>query len=75
MDQDDLAFFTSQDLIDELMRRSSFLGIVIHSREEERGGPWPPERTFRVHHNSNLQSHEACRLLRVVADHMDGNLV
>lgn len=71
MNQDELALFTSQELIEELMRRKTFLGIVVHSQEEAKIPAWPQERLFRVHYNGNLDAERAARLLGVVAEYMD----
>jgi len=69
----DLAFFTTQELIDELMRRTTFLGVVVHSEKEFTGGPWGEERMFKVRFNSNLETAQASRLLDTVAEFMDRN--
>lgn len=71
--QDDLAFYPTQDLIKELVRRSTFLGVIVHSDQEMKGDDWGQERMFKVHFNSNLSAVEASRLLDVVAEHMDRN--
>ncbi len=71
MNQDELALFTSQELIDELMRRKTFLGIVVHSEQEAKTDTWPEERLFKVRFNANLDTEQAGRLLAVVAAHMD----
>jgi hypothetical protein len=60
---------TTKELVDELMRRRTFLGVVIHS-EKELKGEWPGEGTFQVHFNSNLDATQACRLLDAVAQFM-----
>ena len=70
MDASELSFFTSAELIQELMRRQTFLGVVVHSEEDFRGERWGDERVFKVHFNSNLDSVEAGRLLDSVASHM-----
>lgn len=67
----DLELFTTQELIDELLRRRTFLGIVVHSLEELKDTDWRGERTCRVHFNGNLDSSQASRLLEVVAERMD----
>jgi len=67
-----LEFFTTQELISELMRRKTFLGIVVHSTDELRGSTWAGEKVFQVHFNSNLDAEQAGRLLDVVAGHLDG---
>lgn len=66
MDSSDLEFFTARELIDELMRRKTFLGIVVHSKEELKNDNWGEERVFQVHYNSNLKPSEARRLLGAV---------
>ena len=73
MQSSDLAFFTVQDLIAELMRRKTFMGVVVHSPQDLKDGRWGEDRTFKVHFNENLESSEASRLLTRVADYMDFN--
>jgi hypothetical protein len=68
----ELSFFTTQELIAELMRRETFLGVVIHADDEHRGQPWTGARYFNVHFNSNLAQAEVGRLLETVADRMEG---
>ena len=70
MDQMELGLYTTQQLIAELMRRPTFLGVVVHSAEEAKGQAWEAERTFKVHFNDNLDSTCAGRLLDTVAEHM-----
>jgi len=74
--QTELAFCTTKELIDELMRRKTFLGVIVHSQQEFRGQSWGDapqgdERMFKVHYNSNLDSVKAARLLDTVAEYMD----
>ncbi len=73
MEPSDLALLTTHELIDELTRRTTFLGVVIHSEEELKGGGWGPERMFKVRFNSNLSPAEASRLLEAVAEYMNDN--
>ncbi len=70
MEPSPLELFTTAELIDELMRRPTFLGVVVHS-EQELKGPWTGERNFRVHFNSNLESNQVSRLLDVISTHME----
>jgi len=67
----DLELYTTRELIDELMRRKTFLGVVVHSREELKSPDWAGERVFSVHFNGNLGAAEAGRLLEAVAGNMD----
>ena len=69
--ESDLAFCTTQELIDELLRRKTFLGVVIRSDQEYRCGNWGEERIFKVHFNENLSAAQAGRLLDVVANHLN----
>jgi len=71
MPTSDLAFYTTRELIAELMGRQTFLGVVVHSVEEKRDENWGEERVFKVHFNKNLDSATASRLLDTVAGHMD----
>ena len=71
--ESDLAFHTTQELIDELLRRKTFLGVVIRSEQEYRCGDWGDERIFKVHFNENLNAAQAGRLLDVVASHLSRN--
>lgn len=70
MEPDDLEFYSTRQLIDELMRRTTFLGVVVHAEDEARGD-WVGEKTFRVHHNANLDADQAGRLLGVVSEYID----
>jgi hypothetical protein len=71
MQPEGLEFHTTQELIAELMRRKTFLGVVVHSAEDLKGPTWTGERVFKVHFNSNLSQEEARRLLDAVTDHME----
>jgi hypothetical protein len=71
VDSSELSFFTAQELIAELMRRKTFLGVVIQSEKEWRGEGWGEERPFHVHFNSNLETAEASRLLGRVSEYLN----
>ncbi len=70
MQGSELAFYSNQELIDELLRRTTFLGVVVHSTEEIRNQQWGAERVMRVQFNDNLDTEQAGRLLDVVAAQM-----
>ena len=70
MQSTDLAFYTTDELIREIMRRHTFYGCIVHSAEEHKQEVWE-ERTFRVHFNHNLDHARASRLLDAVAEHLD----
>lgn len=65
-----LEFFTTKELVDELMRRKTFLGIIIHAEDEHRGRSIG-DRVYKVHFNDNLDAPQAGRLLDVIAERMD----
>ena len=71
MQADGLELYTAAELIAELMRRPTFLGVVVHSEEEFKNQSWNGERIFKVHFNSNLDRQQARRLLDAVTDHME----
>ena len=68
MNSSDLAFFTTDELIEEILRRKTFLGVVVHSERELREAVWENgAQLFQIRHNANLDAGEAVQLLRVVA--------
>ena len=70
MDSSDLAFYTTNELVEEILRRKTFLGVVIQSEEDYRAPHWGRERIFKVQYNSNLSGDQAARLLDVVAEYV-----
>jgi len=73
MEPSDLTFFTCKDLIDELMRRETFLGVVVHTQNDFKEQRWMPEQVFKVHFNANLDAAQVSRLLGRVSTHIDHN--
>ena len=63
----ELELFSTEELIDELMRRTTFQGVIIHARDGAKSRHWSGERVFRVRINQNLAPEEASRLLDVVS--------
>jgi len=74
MDSSGLEFYTTQELIDELMRRKTFLGVVVHAKEDFREAEWRGEKLFQVHFNSNLNAAGACEVLTAIREHMADRL-
>ncbi|MHB0956220.1 MAG: hypothetical protein ACYC0X_07565 [Pirellulaceae bacterium] len=70
MCQSELALLPTGELVAELMRRTTFLGVVVHSEKEFREREWGPEKNFKVHLNSNLRAAEAGRLLEAIAEYI-----
>jgi hypothetical protein len=71
MDAGELAFYSTDELVSELIRRTTFLGVVVHCETDWKGGDWGDERTFNVEFNSNLDTAEASRLLGKVAEYLN----
>ncbi|MFO0926297.1 MAG: hypothetical protein U0736_04555 [Gemmataceae bacterium] len=71
MHSNELAFYTTRELIDELMRRQTFLGVVVHAEQEVKAASWSGDQVFQVHLNHHLEPAEAGRLLGAVAEHID----
>lgn len=71
----ELELFTTKELVDELMRRKTFLGVVVHSGEDMKSKEWNGETTFKVHFNSNLNTSQASHLLETVAQYLEQNNV
>jgi hypothetical protein len=71
MEPTELALFTTQELIDELVRRSTFLGVVVHAQDEHRQAEWTEDKIFRVQFNKNLEPPQVGRLLDTCAQHID----
>ncbi len=70
MDLDSLELRSTTELVEELLRRSTFQGVIIHSYDEAKSRDWSGERIFRVRHNSNLDTDEVGRLLDIVSQHI-----
>jgi len=70
MNSTDLELFSTDELIDELLRRTTFQGVVIHSHDEAKSRHWSGERIFRVRHYANFDTEEVGRLLDVLSRHI-----
>lgn len=68
----ELEFFSTEELIDELMKRTTFQGVIVHARDGAKSRHWSGERVFRVRINQNLAPEEAGRLLDVVSQQISG---
>ena len=40
MQPSDLAFYTTKELVAELMQRKTFLGVIVHAEKELKGPAW-----------------------------------
>lgn len=70
MSADDLELVSTRELVEELMRRTTFMGIIVHAAEEVKSPRWDEERVFKVHFNQNLDAEQAGRLLGLVGEYM-----
>jgi len=70
MNAADLELFGTQDLIDELLRRTTFQGVIVHAVDGAKSRDWVGERVFSVRHNANLGTEEMGRLLDVISQHI-----
>ncbi len=70
MDSDGLELLSTTELVEELLRRTTFQGVIVHSQDEAKSRDWSGERIFRVRHNSNLDTEEVGRLLDIVSQHI-----
>lgn len=71
MQPSDLDFYSTKELVAELVRRKTFLGVVIHAEDEHRGKPWGEEKIFKVHFNDNLSAEQTGRLLGSITEHLN----
>jgi len=70
MNPNDLELISTSELVDELLRRTTFQGVIIHARDGAKTPGWQGERVFSVRYNTNLEAEEAGRLLEVVSEHI-----
>jgi hypothetical protein len=66
----ELELFSTAELIDELLRRTTFQGVVVHAQDGAKSRDWSGERIFSVRFNANLGTEEVGRLLDVVSQHL-----
>jgi hypothetical protein len=74
MNSAELEFYSTRELIDELLRRTSFQGVIVHAREGAKSPSWEGERIFSVRHSSNLETEQAGRLLDAVSQYIAGTI-
>jgi len=70
MNEGQLELFATQDLINELLHRSTFQGVIVHAVNGAKHRHWAGERVFAVEHSANLDTEEAGRLLDVVSQYI-----
>jgi hypothetical protein len=70
MNASELELFATQDLINELLRRTTFQGVIVHAVDGVKDRHWAGERLFAVNHNANFDTEEAGRLLDVISQYI-----
>jgi hypothetical protein len=70
MNTGELELFAPQELINELLRRTTFQGVIVHAVDGVRSRHWDGERLFAVCHKDNLGAEEAGRLLNVISEYI-----
>lgn len=60
---EELEFYTTEQLITEIIRRKTFQGVIIHAEGDFKDIPWHGIKNFNVHWNNNLEKKEACEIL------------
>ena len=70
MNADELELFSTQELINELLRRTTFQGVIVHAVGGAKSRHWDGERRFAVCHNANLDIEETGRLLSVISQYI-----
>ncbi len=68
--ENQLELVATQELIDELLKRTTFQGVIIHAVDGVKHRHWVGERVFAVRHNANLDTEEAGRLMDVVREYI-----
>ena len=59
----DISFFTTEELVKELLSRASFAGVIIYGKQESQEGNWDSNRRdYRVV-KRNLSSDQALKLI------------
>jgi len=66
----DLELFSTDALVEELLHRTTFQGVIVHASDGAKTRHWLGERVFSVRYNTNLDVEEAGRLLDVVSQHI-----
>lgn len=72
MDASQLELCATQDLINEILRRTTFQGVIVHAIEGAKDRHWDGQRLFAVGHNANLATEEVARLLDAVSQYIGG---
>lgn len=69
----ELALATNEELIDELVLRGTFVGMVIRCQDDLRGAPWDgEERYFTISSNDNMSDKQRFKVLMTIAEHLAG---
>jgi hypothetical protein len=61
--ENDLELYTTEELINEIINRTTFQGVIVHAEGDCKTNDWRGARNFKVHWNNNLERHEAGTIL------------
>lgn len=65
----ELEFYTIDELLDEILKRPTFCGIVIHTKDEIKNNIKAKELDFLVKYNTtNLSEKEVIGILKFIGD-------
>jgi hypothetical protein len=59
----DLELFTTEELINEIIKRKTFQGVIVHAEGDFKNHAWRGAKNFKVHWNNNLERREAGNIL------------
>ena len=62
----DLELYTTKELVGELMRRKTFLGVVVHSEEDHKDRRWMGEKVFPSHPAGEWNAQSAAELAAIL---------
>lgn len=65
----DIELFTTDELIEELTRRSSFAGIVIRSTVEPKGGPIVVHQNWDITYSNEFSNSQVADIFEDAVDH------
>ena len=63
-----LEFYTTEDLIKEIINRTTFQGIILQAENDCKNKNWRGKKTFKIHWNENLTKKEVIEILQSTAE-------
>lgn len=62
-----LELYTTEEMVEEIINRTTFLGVVIQSEEDCKNKNWYGKKAFKIHWNNNLNNKEVADILENMA--------